>query len=318
MYQPGCAAVRTFCTAKPGCVAQAWQGYCVGSGRKGADAEAAENDGRAWEKFKNLGRQPGAPDETKPSPQILANCEIGYSFSTVSGAKHFTWLEDATKVWQGACVDGKSRMSLYQATGRGSVTFPNGSKFEGEFQDGRAWTGSGEFWNKDGVRFKGKLRDGTPWQGVEERRNFDTLEFETVAIYRDGKGFALAKKKPDEDRQISERHKRPSSIEPVDPLPDLSGHYRIVTGITPWGTSYGGTVAITQGSDDMTKYCLKWDLDLGTASGCERISTSSAGKLTLTVDWGAPYPAIYDVVGDGKLLVGLWDNGAGKENLQRQ
>ena len=102
-------------------------------------------------------------------------------------------------------------------------------------------------------------------------------------------------------------------------FPDLSGTYDIVTGVNPDGSQYGGVVTITSSNEHGNRYCLKWDIADQEESGCGDLNfNSKSNAFVLSVDWGSDYPVIYDVLDDGKLLIGAWHNGAGKENLERR
>ena len=104
-------------------------------------------------------------------------------------------------------------------------------------------------------------------------------------------------------------------------FPDLSGTYDIVTGTNPNGDQYGGVVTITTSSEHRNRYCLKWDISNSNQeeSGCGDLNFDSGrSAFVLSVDWGSEYPVIYDVLDDGKLLIGTWHNGAGKESLKRR
>ena len=162
VYWPSCLAAVA--SMKPSTVERTWKGHWI---RKGPEAPAAR-----------LGGATPEPDDglfNNPPPQILANCEIGFYFTTKSGGTYRFWQENAGKLkpsaWGGACIDGKSTASLYQATGRGTVDFGlTGSDFTGEFRNGQAWNGQGVFWSKRGFRFEGELRNGEPWNGKETSR----------------------------------------------------------------------------------------------------------------------------------------------------
>ncbi len=186
---PGCLATKALCTAKPGCVATSWQNFCISRG-----GNATKDTPQAWEKFKNLGAEPG---EVKPSrPQILAKCELYFLFNTVSKQKFYSHIKDATGHWKGKCVEARGQTGRYLASGRGAVEFPNGSSFQGEFQSGKAWNGSGSFWSEGGSVFKGELRNGKPWQGKEEKRDFEAGgKFVAQAVYENGRG--AVSEKPD-------------------------------------------------------------------------------------------------------------------------
>ncbi len=104
-------------------------------------------------------------------------------------------------------------------------------------------------------------------------------------------------------------------------FPDLSGTYDIVTGTNPNGGQYGGVVTITTSSEHRNRYCLKWDISNSNQEefGCGDLKIDSGRKaFVLSVDWWSEYPVIYDVLDDGKLLIGTWHNGAGKESLKRR
>ena len=104
-------------------------------------------------------------------------------------------------------------------------------------------------------------------------------------------------------------------------FPGLSGTYDIVAGVNPDGSQYGGVVTITSSNELGNRYCLKWNFaDVSQEeSGCGDLNfNSKSNAFVLSVDWGSDYPVVYDVLDDGKLLIGTWHNGAGKENLERR
>ena len=164
VYWPSCLAAVA--SMKLSTVERTWRGHWIG---KGPDPETPAA---------RLGSATPEPDDglfNNPPPQILANCEIGFFFTTASGGTYRFWQKDAGELkpsaWGGACIKGKSTASLYQATGRGTVDFgATGSNFTGDFRNGKAWSGQGVFWSKRGFRFEGELRNGEPWNGKETSR----------------------------------------------------------------------------------------------------------------------------------------------------
>ena len=163
IYWPSCLAAVTKLTLDPATVMRTWEGHWI---HKGVDPDAPSGKGAA----------PSGDGTFKdPPPQILANCEIGFSFSTETGGSYHFWQENAAELkpsaWKGACTDGESLKSLSQATGQGTVDFgSSGSEFSGEFRDGKAWNGRGTFWSRKGFKFEGELRNGKPWSGAETSR----------------------------------------------------------------------------------------------------------------------------------------------------
>jgi hypothetical protein len=89
---------------------------------------------------------------------------------------------------------------------------------------------------------------------------------------------------------------------------DIGGIYDVY-GTNPGGGLYGGTVEITESGDG---YEFSWDV--GESYG----GTGSLGKNILTVDWGQESPVIYTVKQGGRVLVGMWADGAATETLVRQ
>lgn len=85
----------------------------------------------------------------------------------------------------------------------------------------------------------------------------------------------------------------------------IEGQYSAM-GRNPNGTTYSGIVTITKRSE---AYLLVWKIGSTTYSG-----TGSLTGNMLTVEWGAPYPVIYAVQADGR-LIGTWNNGTATENL---
>jgi TolB-like protein len=85
----------------------------------------------------------------------------------------------------------------------------------------------------------------------------------------------------------------------------LEGQYSAM-GRNPNGTTYSGIVTITKRSE---AYLFVWKIGSTTYSG-----TGSLDGNILTVEWGAPYPVIYAVQPDGR-LIGTWNNGTATENL---
>lgn len=85
----------------------------------------------------------------------------------------------------------------------------------------------------------------------------------------------------------------------------IEGEYSVI-GSNPNGVKYRGKVTI---SKQGKYYMLKWKIGKDSYQGRGLIS----GK-TLTVNWGAVYPVIYKIRGNG-VLKGSWDNGRAKETL---
>jgi TolB-like protein len=100
-----------------------------------------------------------------------------------------------------------------------------------------------------------------------------------------------------EDGQDKEETRKPASR--------IEGQYSAV-GQNPNGTTYRGIVNITKQNET---YMFIWKIGNSTFSGSGYLE----GEL-LTVQWGAPYPVIYRVQTDGRLL-GTWNNGNATETL---
>ncbi len=91
---------------------------------------------------------------------------------------------------------------------------------------------------------------------------------------------------------------------PADGLP---GTYRI-QGVNPNGTTYGGQVMITPAGSDI--FTVTW-----LVAGKQTFSgTGTLRGRVLTVEWGQPYPVIYQIDDDGTLK-GTWANGTASEDL---
>ena len=177
VYWPACLAAMTL--MKLPTVERTWKGHRIGE---------VLNLEAPVVRFGSLTPEPDDGLFNNPPPQILANCELGFSFTTVSGGTYRFWQKDASELkpsaWEGACIKGKSTASLFQATGRGTVDFGGtGSSFTGDFRNGKAWSGQGVFWSKRGLRFEGELRNGEPWNGKETSR----FTPEKSTEYRNGK-----------------------------------------------------------------------------------------------------------------------------------
>ncbi len=95
-------------------------------------------------------------------------------------------------------------------------------------------------------------------------------------------------------RQLKSRERAP-----------LEGEYK-VSGTNPNGSRYAGMVTIRK---EGRGYTVRWKVAKDTYSGRGMLK----GK-TLTVEWGAPSPAIYKVTPSG-VLEGTWDNGKASETL---
>jgi TolB-like protein len=85
----------------------------------------------------------------------------------------------------------------------------------------------------------------------------------------------------------------------------IEGQYSAI-GQNPNGTTYSGIVTITKKNE---AYMFMWKISNSTYSGSGYLE----GDI-LTVQWGAPYPVIYRVQADGR-LVGTWNNGNATETL---
>ncbi|MBW0432826.1 MULTISPECIES: LIC10280 family protein [Leptospira] len=88
----------------------------------------------------------------------------------------------------------------------------------------------------------------------------------------------------------------------------ISGKYR-VAGTNPDGSSYGGSVTITQSNGE---YLFTW-----TVAGQTFTGTGTLDGTTLTVDWGQNDPVIYEVKNGGRLLEGTWAGGSATETLRK-
>jgi hypothetical protein len=99
-----------------------------------------------------------------------------------------------------------------------------------------------------------------------------------------------------------------SALSPVPAQPrDISGTY-IVDGTNADGTTYTGTVRIT--NQGASRYRFRWFIDNG-----DRFSgTGTLKGRTISVNWGQRYPVIYRVRDDG-ILEGSWANGTATETL---
>ncbi|MBN8183269.1 caspase family protein [Roseibium aggregatum] len=87
----------------------------------------------------------------------------------------------------------------------------------------------------------------------------------------------------------------------------LTGNYS-VAGRNPDGTTYDGTVVLTQQGRTFT---LIWTVGTDSYRGVGKLDGN-----VLTVDWGDKTPVVYAVMADGHLK-GLWAAGRGAEELTR-
>jgi TolB-like protein len=85
----------------------------------------------------------------------------------------------------------------------------------------------------------------------------------------------------------------------------IEGMYN-VTGTNPNGTTYSGVLTITRNNG---AYVLLWRIGSSTFRG-----TGNFQGENLVIDWGQPYPVIYKVTDDGR-LIGTWNNGSASEVL---
>lgn len=124
---------------------------------------------------------------------------------------------------------------------------------------------------------------------------------------------AISAQKPAEC-QRPDAHMNPNcsggSSAPTSPAINVSGVYDL-KGTTPEGGRYEGTVTIT--GDAQNGYQFHWSLPNDQYNG-----TGTLNGDTITVEWGAPEPAIYKVLNGGALLKGKWGKGGrGREKLKR-
>lgn len=106
-----------------------------------------------------------------------------------------------------------------------------------------------------------------------------------------------------EDGQDNEEKHKPTGEQSI--ARRIEGQYSAM-GQNPNGTTYSGIVNITKKNET---YMFIWKIANSTFSGSGYLE----GDL-LTVQWGAPYPVIYRVQTDGR-LVGTWNNGNATETL---
>lgn len=88
----------------------------------------------------------------------------------------------------------------------------------------------------------------------------------------------------------------------------ISGKYK-VSGTNPNGSSYGGSVTISESNGE---YLFTW-----TVAGQTFTGTGTLEGTTLTVDWGEAEPVIYEVKNGGRLLEGTWAGGNATETLRK-
>ena len=102
--------------------------------------------------------------------------------------------------------------------------------------------------------------------------------------------------------------------------PTLTGTYDIVDGVNPKGSRYEGIVTITRQSGRGHRYCLKWTITNSEKeeTGCGELKLDSRGTFSLSVDWGADFPVVYNVSKNGRYLTGTWNDGQAIENLERR
>ncbi len=108
------------------------------------------------------------------------------------------------------------------------------------------------------------------------------------------------------DGSASEKLTLYSRTAPVE-VEGLTGNYS-VAGRNPDGTTYDGTVVLTQQGRTFT---LIWTVGTDSYRGVGELDGN-----VLTVDWGDKTPVVYAVMADGHLK-GLWAAGRGAEELTR-
>ncbi len=108
------------------------------------------------------------------------------------------------------------------------------------------------------------------------------------------------------DGSASEKLTLYSRTAPVE-VEGLTGNYS-VAGRNPDGTTYDGTVVLTQQGRTFT---LIWTVGTDSYRGVGELNGN-----VLTVDWGDKTPVVYAVMADGHLK-GLWAAGRGAEELTR-
>ena len=106
-----------------------------------------------------------------------------------------------------------------------------------------------------------------------------------------------------DDGQDKEEKRKPTGEQSI--AGRIEGQYSAM-GQNPNGTTYSGIVNISKKNET---YMFIWKIGKSTFSGSGYLE----GDL-LTVQWGAPYPVIYTVQTDGR-LVGTWNNGNATETL---
>jgi hypothetical protein len=90
----------------------------------------------------------------------------------------------------------------------------------------------------------------------------------------------------------------------------VGGTYQL-TGTSPEGGKYEGSVVVT--GDAQNGYQFNWTVGADQYQG-----TGTLAGDTVTVDWGAPEPAVYKILSGGALLQGKWGKkGRGRETLKR-
>jgi len=108
------------------------------------------------------------------------------------------------------------------------------------------------------------------------------------------------------DGSASEKLTLYSRTAPVE-AEELTGNYS-VAGRNPDGTTYDGTVVLTQQGRTFT---LIWTVGTDSYRGVGELDGN-----VLTVDWGGKTPVVYAIMADGHLK-GLWAAGRGAEELTR-
>lgn len=102
----------------------------------------------------------------------------------------------------------------------------------------------------------------------------------------------------------------PSSMPTAPAEMNITGNYD-VKGTSPDGSRYEGTVTIT--GDAQSGFQLNWKIGADEYQG-----TGTLAGDTLTVEWGAPEPVIYQIKDGGAKLKGKWGKkGKGRETLTR-
>ncbi len=87
---------------------------------------------------------------------------------------------------------------------------------------------------------------------------------------------------------------------------NISGTYN-VDGTNPNGSKYRGKVEIQKNGN---QYAFHWTIGTQSYDG-----TGTLNGTTLTVQWGDTYPVVYQVMDNGRKLVGIWANGNASEIL---